>query len=310
MAMTTPASTCQSTAELVDESTTVPSQNNVPLPIRQQLFNPLRPWQIRMLRIQPSAEPNAPLVCELLVADLITFSGVGLVDEFSIVEYEALSYSWGHSTFTQTILCNNVMFPVAQALYDALQYLRESDKVRYLWCGACCIDQAEPIEKAAQVQHMFTIFQKAKRVVAWLGLPSIEADYLFQLVTLSCEWPAWNGWNKERAVLERSGENTYFFYQQSRALEAAQHLISTVPYFRRCWIRQEMEAAREVMVACGHYSVSLADFSSVLDRLLQDHRDAKSRSMTLADSHSRNFNRYTYFRDSRLSRPDAIDTTE
>jgi hypothetical protein len=64
---------------------------SVPLEIRKQLERPLRPWQTRLLRIHASTERVSSPVCDLLVADMIAFPGVGLIDESMVVKYEALS---------------------------------------------------------------------------------------------------------------------------------------------------------------------------------------------------------------------------
>lgn len=230
--------------ELDGKLKAVADRARLPPNVREQLYTTLRAWQIRRLRIQPLADLKSPLVCELLVAGLVVYPGAGLVDEFKIVEYEALSYSWGHPVSTYLITCNGVAFPVGEALHDALRHLRYTDKVRYLWCDACCIDQANPIEKGEQVQSMFTIFQKARRVVAWLGLPSTELAYLLTAIT--------------RGQVMGG----------TRLRDAAWQLISTVPYFRRCWIRQEIEAARDVVVVSGSHVIPLATFTGEIGKLL------------------------------------------
>jgi hypothetical protein len=101
---------------------------------------------------------------------------VALQDEEIEIQYEALSYSWGRPDFTISIQCNGVSVPVTRHLADALRHLRLSNASRYIWTDAICINQFNLVEKASQVQIMFTIFKRAKGVIGWLGL-STEHNY-------------------------------------------------------------------------------------------------------------------------------------
>ena len=51
----------------------------------------------------------------------------------------------------------------------ALDHLRHPDERPYLWVDALCINQADDVEKSAQVQEMLSIYKKASKVVAWIG---------------------------------------------------------------------------------------------------------------------------------------------
>jgi Heterokaryon incompatibility protein (HET) len=53
-------------------------------------------------------------------------------------KYEALSYAWGSSEMSNTILLNGQVFPVTDNLHTALVYLR-TDTERLLWMDAICI---------------------------------------------------------------------------------------------------------------------------------------------------------------------------
>ncbi|OAG13561.1 heterokaryon incompatibility, partial [Alternaria alternata] len=84
--------------------------------------------------------------------------------------FEALSYVWGSQEGLKQITCNNMSLSVTKNLFEALMALREGDdEDRYLWVDAICIDQNNPAEKAVQVRNMLTIYEKAVRVIAWLG---------------------------------------------------------------------------------------------------------------------------------------------
>ncbi|KAH6852765.1 heterokaryon incompatibility, partial [Alternaria alternata] len=84
--------------------------------------------------------------------------------------FEALSYVWGSQEDLKQIMCNNVSLSVTKNLFEALTALRDDvDEDRYLCVDAVCINQNDSAEKAVQVRNMLTIYEKAARVIAWLG---------------------------------------------------------------------------------------------------------------------------------------------
>jgi Heterokaryon incompatibility protein (HET) len=90
-------------------------------------------------------------------------------------EYEALSYVWGDPKETFEIQLNNYKFQARTNLVAALHYLRQKDSDRRLWVDALCINQNDKEEQAEQVNLMTQIYEKAQRVVVWLGeLVSID----------------------------------------------------------------------------------------------------------------------------------------
>ncbi|KAK8005975.1 hypothetical protein PG991_012272, partial [Apiospora marii] len=49
---------------------------------------------------------------------------------------------------------------------------------RYFWIDALCIDQANDREKGHQVGQMKDVYEKAERVIIWLGNGSPERSKL------------------------------------------------------------------------------------------------------------------------------------
>lgn len=134
-------------------------------------YAPLHPWQTRILQLHPG-NGNEPIVCDLLVADLISFEGFGVSSLSRIIEYEAVSYAWGPPHFSDAITCNETLLTITPRLANALKHLRYHDKVRYLWIDALCINQRNISEKNQQVKLMLQIYQKARSVPVWLGMPT------------------------------------------------------------------------------------------------------------------------------------------
>ncbi|KAF2089683.1 hypothetical protein K490DRAFT_72379 [Saccharata proteae CBS 121410] len=84
-------------------------------------------------------------------------------------EYTALSYAWGSANVTRTIWLNQQRFPVTVNLAAALRRLRKADTEVTLWADAICINQANHMERTAQVKLMRRIFEGASEVVLDLG---------------------------------------------------------------------------------------------------------------------------------------------
>ncbi|KAJ9617027.1 hypothetical protein H2200_000748 [Cladophialophora chaetospira] len=287
---------------------------SVPLEIRQQLYRPLKSWQTRILRIHASTEFTSPVECDLLTAGLIAIPGLVLIDEDEVIEYEALSYSWGCQTLTHSIICNQLSFLVGKALHDALRHLRKPDSSRFLWCDACCIDQANLVEKAEQVQKMFTIFEKASRVIAWLGLPSAETPFLFQLIhDNSRDRAAQKSSYVHEGGRKASNKDADVWLENEpfseRARRAAVQCITESPYFKRCWIRQEMEATRNLLMVYGQYSSSFADFTRSISFLLLESESPREELLRTACADEQTWLRYIFFRDcqKRNSKSRAFD---
>ncbi|PMD67515.1 HET-domain-containing protein [Hyaloscypha bicolor E] len=96
--------------------------------------------------------------------------------------YEALSYFWGDPKATLPISLDVTTFQVTENLESALRHLRLEDRDRTLWIDAICIDQANPKERARQVQVMGKIYQRARRVLVWLGDEIQDTGLAFELM--------------------------------------------------------------------------------------------------------------------------------
>ena len=68
-------------------------------------YQALQQWQTRLIRLLPGLF-DAPIECELFVADVIAQPGFGVLALGQVVEYEAVSYSWGWPKRTASVVCN------------------------------------------------------------------------------------------------------------------------------------------------------------------------------------------------------------
>jgi hypothetical protein len=87
------------------------------------------------------------------------------------IKYEALSYCWGDPELQGFILLNGNAASVTVNLTRALENIRLDHGTRVLWVDALCINQEDTTERNHQVKQMGAIYQKAERVVVWLGRP-------------------------------------------------------------------------------------------------------------------------------------------
>jgi hypothetical protein len=62
---------------------------------------------------------------------------------------------------------------------DALRQLRKESDDIVLWADQLCINQDDCAEKASQIQKMGSIYERAGRVISWLGVSANDSDLVF-----------------------------------------------------------------------------------------------------------------------------------
>lgn len=159
---------------------------------------------IRVLDLLPSPNPVARLRCNLREVSL---------DDGEIASYEALSYVWGSPEGSQAITCDGQHLLVTPNCHDALRRLRYRSRERTLWIDAICIDQQKgdisTQERLRQVARMGDIYEKASRVVIWLG-SSITSGQFRLVEALYARKPdtpkrsPWRAYWSRRSVLSHS----------------------------------------------------------------------------------------------------------
>ena len=117
---------------------------------------------IRLLRLLPSKDENAPIRCQLFTYSLQESNK-------RTHPYDALSYVWGKWDESRSIRIDEHDVLVTPNLYKALSHLRHGSIERILWVDAVCINQADIREKNEQISPIREIYGGAKEVVVWLG---------------------------------------------------------------------------------------------------------------------------------------------
>ncbi|KAI0449350.1 heterokaryon incompatibility protein-domain-containing protein [Xylaria acuta] len=187
--------------------------------------------------------------------------------------YDALSYRWGDIADPKIIRCNGVSFKVQRSLFQAFARIWSKDPELLIWVDAVCINQNNYAELSSQVQIMGTIYQRARRVIIWLG----EADEFTDL--------AW------RALLEASAPASSTVVSELEARLAGMsdlediwlslHNLGQREWFYRAWTFQELYLARRATVVCSDYEMDWDRFHHALGWLtvLLRHRAASTYSM-------------------------------
>jgi hypothetical protein len=220
------------------------------------IYRPLSSRSTRLVELLPG-NPQDPLECRLVEVDIIDKPGVGVPGTLHVIHYEALSYSWGSSKSRLFIRCNDVPYAVSPNLAVALHYLRSEKESRSLWCDALCINQWDNEERAQQVQNMLRIFEKADRVVAWIGTPAEKTSSLFTALTRFSAGPSFS------PFYVRDHDKHCYRIAKELCIALKEHLQR--PWFQRTWVRQEVFAAREMVILCGS---DVIDFNLFIEQAL------------------------------------------
>lgn len=161
-------------------------------------------------------------------------------------EYQAVSYAWGSSERTSTILVNGDVVHITANLYSVLLHARQETAAATLWVDALCIYQDDKLEKSQQVQMMGDIFRRATSTFIWLGEPHADDQIVVNFL-----------WQMEHDT-ELCTSNQ--LQLRDIPVDALQKFFGR-PWFRRLWILQEALLSREPIV---HYGRTEIAFSSVL----------------------------------------------
>lgn len=179
----------------------------------------------RILEIQPSMCPDAPLQCTLQLLNL---------DEDPV--YEALSYTWGMPSLTEeVVLDQNFSKPITKNLHEALRRFRKEIHVRRIWVDALCINQEDPLDKARQIPIMGEVYRRASTVLAWLGNDEMTEATLKRIDYL--------------ARIKRSKSDVDQIHSQ--AMQDALIDLARVPWLYRRWIIQEVVLNANVLLFAG-----------------------------------------------------------
>lgn len=198
---------------------------------------------IRLLVLLPG-NPCDPISCKLRIERTE-----------NAIPYEAISYVWGDPDDRVEILCHGQSLHITRSLMGALKKFRRKRKKRLLWADAVCINQHNDDEKGHQVQKMGKVFERARRVLAWLGLgKDLSPSPLFHAIRTLARMVIPGGSSPE---LE-----SFIKEQYPGLIEDFKRLLGN-PWFRRMWIAQEIGLASDAIIHCGEANLRWEDLKCV-----------------------------------------------
>ncbi|KAM3067068.1 hypothetical protein ACMFMG_011741 [Clarireedia jacksonii] len=194
------------------------------------IFSPIPSRRFRLIEVEPSLSSDTDIKCNLAWHNLT-----------SAPSYTAISYFWGSSELTSTIILNGKETKSTASAYAALKGLRSRWRKKQYWIDAICIDQNSDTDKGEQISIMADIYRNAKQVTIWLGPEETGALALSLVRRL---------WIRTR-LSDAMGSLTsgYSLDAPSPAWEAFRKLLQN-PWFHRSWVVQEV-MSRKVIVQYG-----------------------------------------------------------
>jgi hypothetical protein len=199
------------------------------------------PGMIRLLVIHPSRESTSTLSCHLEVAFLNS-------NPF----FEALSYRWCEQD-SGYLRCNGKHLGIKQNLKAALMRFRSVDSRRVIWADAICIDQSNENEKKSQMRLMREIYNKASRVLVWLGEDvNCKAEQAFDNIT----------------IIARPGSKIPYLEESWWRPIAA---FYNCEWFSRLWVFQEIAVASSADLLWGDSMISWQTVGHATTRIRTQH---------------------------------------
>jgi hypothetical protein len=155
-------------------------------------------------------------------------------------KYRCVSYVWGEPGLLNYVWVNNRILMVKQNLWDFLKAVHLLQRTAgidfgWLWIDAISIDQSNFDERNHQVQHMATIYSSATEVIAWLGISTAIATFLWKC--RRGEKQAQPSLQPRALISPRQHKLTLEDYKSFRASR----------YWDRAWITQEIALARNIV---------------------------------------------------------------
>lgn len=185
-------------------------------------------------------------------------------DATTLLDYEAVSYTWGDATNTHNIALNERVFSIGDNLWSVLHDVRYPKEDRILWIDAISIDQDCHGERGHQVQQMDQIYRHASRVIIWLGTSTAITDLCMrsmrefqQFMPETKLTPSCQNWQERQEM--RALSETWRSFGPVGYKPTFETILGR-PWFRRVWIIQEVANARAAIIYCGQSYVLARTF--------------------------------------------------
>lgn len=131
------------------------------LPASDGIYSRLPQSSIRLLKILPD---------RVRIGSIYTIAiRVEAFKRNDAPAYTALSYVWGSEKKVKQIQLNGKRTLITENLYVALSSIRDVGSHTHVWADAVSINQADPYEKAEQVEKMGDVYERCAVCLVFLG---------------------------------------------------------------------------------------------------------------------------------------------
>jgi hypothetical protein len=178
-------------------------------------------------------------------------------------DYCALSYAWGDTSATSSIICDGQSIMISPRLQEGIRNVFTATACRLLWVDAICINQSDDTEKAVQVAKMHHIYQKATSVYVWLGPASDTSDLAISAMNELRVIPERTADLQESIVKLKTSSPTLF--DESVFKPLAQ--LSRRSWFERLWIVPEYFHGNSVLFICGTKVLDATHFNNIIEKM-------------------------------------------
>jgi hypothetical protein len=182
------------------------------------------PDGIRLIELQPSEDPSAPLKCALIHTKLSLCHNRDIFGH-----YVALSYVWGNPEKNRKLFVDGKRLDITTNLCSALLDLRDEQLNLLLWADGICVNQDDDSEKATQVGLMGRIYAGALHTVIYLGPAAITDPECICL----------------KAIQDEADKDKI----------PDLDVILTKEWFTRVWVFQELVFSKSPWLQCGRIRV-------------------------------------------------------
>ncbi|KAF2098866.1 hypothetical protein NA57DRAFT_56504 [Rhizodiscina lignyota] len=130
--------------------------------------------------------------------------------------------------------------------YERRRFLEQTKYCCYFWIDAICIDQSNIAERNQQIKLMGNIYSDAVSVMVWLGEeeerdPWAIARSLGDFDSILAKLQTMNA---SKSIMER-------FFTMDDPSMTLREKMTTLPYWNRLWIIQELMLAQDILVCWG-----------------------------------------------------------
>lgn len=169
--------------------------------------------------------------------------------------FATLSYSWGDRAADTHIELDTgsttIRLPISDDLANAVVQLKKTNKLRWLWIDAICIDQLNNNEKSNQVTMMRSIYRTSKCLYVWLGKEMVDPIDPVSAETYQLQQRILDAGITRAKAIEWIGQGTRVWWQRS-------------------WVVQEVVSCETAHICIGPHCTPWTEFWQLLSTFLDD----------------------------------------